>query len=505
MKRNLTFEALESRAMLAHWSHLMSMPVISIANSATVEGNSGQHDEVLLVSLSRPSWQTITATVETSDSSATAGVDYLPVSQQITFLPGQTSLTVSVPILGDALVEPNETFSVALSAAHNAWLGNTKAFGTVLNDDTATPPPVPPSTIGTNGPVGPQPGVTAPLGAILLSASNSTATNQAILDNAAAGATFFFAAGTYYDLRILPKTGQSFSGEFGAVMTSATQFDAFENTADNVTVKNLTIDGYVPDPYNASVNGGVGWQVLNCEVRNSATWGIWTLDNSVIDSNYVHHNHKAGIAPHGNNDRVTNNEVAFNNWLYEFDPFNEAGGSKFWACTNLLVANNNFHDNGGYGIWCDGNCSNVTIQDNWVHDEGLSGIQYEISGQALIQGNLSENNGLHYFSTDWPDGDGIRVKTSHDVTVQYNIVRNNKNGIVGESFSTDAGTFANNVFQYNAVTMLQGTSGIWWQSGSFPSGSTWIDNTYTLSGIAALAWSSGTHLTLAQWQALGNQ
>jgi parallel beta-helix repeat protein len=169
------------------------------------------------------------------------------------------------------------------------------------------------------------------------------------------------------------------------------------------------------------------------------------------------------------------------------------------------VANNNFHDNGGYGIWCDGNCSNVTIQDNWVHDEGLSGIQYEISGQALIQGNLSENNGLHYFSTDWPDGDGIRVKTSHDVTVQYNIVRNNKNGIVGESFSTDAGTFANNVFQYNAVTMLQGTSGIWWQSGSFPSGSTWIDNTYTLSGIAALAWSSGTHLTLAQWQALGNQ
>ncbi len=489
--------------MLAFSPHPAALPAVSIANSSALEGNSGQHNETFLVSLSRPSSRTVTATVMTADGSATAGSDYLSIHQQITFRPGQTSLRVLVPILGDTLVELNETFSVALSGPHNAGLGKVNAVGTILNDDTPSP-----ATVGTHGPVGPRPGVTAPLGAMVLTALNSTATNQALLDNAAAGATFFFNAGTYRDLRILPKTGQTFIGQFGAILTSATKFDAFENTADNVTVKNLVIDGYAPDAHNASVNGGVGWTIKNCEIRNSATWGVWTHDNSLIDSNTIHHNHKAGIAPHGDNCKVTNNEVAFNNWLYEFNPLDEAGGSKFWACTHLLVANNNFHDNGGYGIWCDGNCSNVTIRDNWVHYEGLSGIQYEISGQALIQGNLSENNGVNYSSTVWPDGDGIRVKTSHDVTVQSNIVRNNKNGIVGDSFA-EAGHFANNVFQYNAIAMSQGTSGFWWDgvasSNPFPNGSRWFGNTYLLSGTAAFAWSSGGHLNYVQWQALGNR
>ncbi len=301
------------------------------------------------------------------------------------------------------------------------------------------------------------------------------------------------------DLNIQPKANQTYIGAYGTILTSTTQPYAFRdeaNNINNVTVKNFVIDGYKPDIYNASLNGGPNWKILNNEVRYSATWGVGAYSGAIIDGNYIHHNHKAGLGPNGANVTVTNNEVAFNNWLYEFDPLNEAGGSKFWACTNLLVANNNFHDNGGYGIWCDGNCWNVTIANNWVHNEGLSGIQYEISGQALIQGNLSENNGVNYFSTDWPDGDGIRVKTSHDVTVQYNIVRDNKNGIVGDSFA-DAGSFANNVFQYNTITMDQGTSGIWWDgqpaSNPFPNGSKWIGNTYILRGSAAFAWSTGTN------------
>src|SRR5262245_34950263 len=48
------------------------------------------------------------------------------------------------------------------------------------------------ASYGLTGPVGQQQGVTAPAGAIVLSASSGTANNQAAINNAAAGATIFF-------------------------------------------------------------------------------------------------------------------------------------------------------------------------------------------------------------------------------------------------------------------------------------------------------------------------
>jgi PKD repeat protein len=92
------------------------------------------------IGLSAPSAKTITVGWATADGSALAGADYTASSGTLTFLPGETSKTVSVPLAGDRVIEPNETFSVQLTALSNVTLAsNSTGTVTITNDDN---PPV---------------------------------------------------------------------------------------------------------------------------------------------------------------------------------------------------------------------------------------------------------------------------------------------------------------------------------------------------------------------------
>jgi hypothetical protein len=51
-----------------------------------------------------------------------------------------TAQPVTVPVLGDTAVEPDETFAVTLSAPSNATIADPQGLGTIRNDDGATPP-----------------------------------------------------------------------------------------------------------------------------------------------------------------------------------------------------------------------------------------------------------------------------------------------------------------------------------------------------------------------------
>jgi hypothetical protein len=48
--------------------------------------------------------------------------------------------TITVSINGDTAVEPNETFTVGLSAPGGATIAKTSGAGTITNDDVAPPP-----------------------------------------------------------------------------------------------------------------------------------------------------------------------------------------------------------------------------------------------------------------------------------------------------------------------------------------------------------------------------
>ena len=62
---------------------------------------------------------TLTIDYATTDGTATAGQDYTATSGTLTFNSGETSKNIQIPILDDAVTEPDETFTVALRNAPN--------------------------------------------------------------------------------------------------------------------------------------------------------------------------------------------------------------------------------------------------------------------------------------------------------------------------------------------------------------------------------------------------
>ena len=79
------------------------------------EGISGTTTVTFTVNLKDPSDGTVTVAYTTADGSATAGSDYVPTSGTLHFAEGQTSLPISVQVIGDTVPEPDETFYVLIS------------------------------------------------------------------------------------------------------------------------------------------------------------------------------------------------------------------------------------------------------------------------------------------------------------------------------------------------------------------------------------------------------
>jgi uncharacterized repeat protein (TIGR01451 family) len=110
-------------------------PSLRVEDIAVTEGDSGVTVATFRARLSLPSALTVRFTASTSNGTATAGTDYTAVSRSLFMPPGLTNLSVNVSVLGDRLVESNETFFLNLSNPTNATIARGQAVCTILNDD----------------------------------------------------------------------------------------------------------------------------------------------------------------------------------------------------------------------------------------------------------------------------------------------------------------------------------------------------------------------------------
>lgn len=111
---------------------------VRVNDVRVVEGNRGNTTAQVMLRLVPTSTQTVTVTYATQDGTATAGQDYQSLSGTITFAPGTAQKPLTLTVLGDAAHEPDETFTVTLSAPVNAFIVDAQAVVTIVNDDAAT-------------------------------------------------------------------------------------------------------------------------------------------------------------------------------------------------------------------------------------------------------------------------------------------------------------------------------------------------------------------------------
>ncbi|MBW4543591.1 MAG: glycoside hydrolase family 9 protein [Symplocastrum torsivum CPER-KK1] len=113
------------------------LPTLSINDVTVTEGDSGTTNAVFTVNLSAASTQTVSVNYATANGTATAGSDYTATSNTLSFAPGQTSQTISLPIVGNTLAEGSENFTLNLSNPTNATISDAQAVGTIIDNDLA--------------------------------------------------------------------------------------------------------------------------------------------------------------------------------------------------------------------------------------------------------------------------------------------------------------------------------------------------------------------------------
>lgn len=125
-----------------------SLPCLNISDASVTETDSGTTNAVFTVTLSEASAQTVkvnyfTLPVFSFTAGTTNGADFENLPDTLTFLPGETSKTINVPVKGDLIDEFDQFFAVVLTTPINATISTGKGFGTIVDND-------PPPTISVN-------------------------------------------------------------------------------------------------------------------------------------------------------------------------------------------------------------------------------------------------------------------------------------------------------------------------------------------------------------------
>lgn len=279
---------------------------------------------------------------------------------------------------------------------------------------------------------------------------------------------------------------------------------AFAGTAEGVVLENLIVEKYAPGAQRGAIYGddGRGWLIAGVTARWNHGAGLGFGPHTRVIGGSFSHNGQLGIGGLGEGSLVQGVEIAFNNYA-GYDPDWEAGGTKFWETTGLIVRDSCVHHNGGPGLWSDNDNLDLLYENNKVFLNAGDGIKHEISSQAIIRNNIAARNGTGRFD-QWLWGSQILVQNSSDVQVYRNLVEvagsfGNGIGVIHQDRGRGAyGPWdaANNRIHDNTIVHLGGfgQSGIvadtgdgWvWSDG----GNSFDDNRYVVADAMVEHWTS---------------
>ena len=304
---------------------------------------------------------------------------------------------------------------------------------------------------------------------------------------------------------ITPKTGNTFIGEYGAILdgTGWTSLDANQGAIrahneniDDVTISNLVIRNMPQKGIHAFRDFADRWIIEYNEISANKS-GLLFPNHSIIRNNHIHHN--VGSSPLDTNPAergggyvgyqashttLDSNEIAYN-----------STEQKVIGSVNVTFRNNFVHHNIGDGIWYDSGNHGALVENNLVEDNGREGIFYEASGTGIIRDNAVRRSGVT----------GIFISMSQNVQIYNNTLEDNFRGLI---YFVDCGALSDGLDLENN-SARDNTIRVATRSGALASGFTYTgDCTSTqiaafLNGSKSLVFSRNTYLvpslTAASW------
>jgi parallel beta-helix repeat protein len=346
---------------------------------------------------------------------------------------------------------------------------------------------------------------------------------QRVVDAHPGRTTFCLKAGVHAIAKsITPRTGNTFVGEYGAILdgagwvtTDSTQgaFRAHNQDIDAVTIRNLVIRNMPQKGIHAFSDFSDHWTIEHNEIVGART-GLNAPNDTVVRWNRIHHNignrTAANPAERGGGyaayraSRVLfeGNEIAYN-----------GTEQKMMESVDVTFRRNFVHHNVGDGIWYDGGNPGALVEGNRVEDNGRNGIFYEVSSGGTIRNNVIRR------SADT----GVFVSTSTNTHVHSNTLEHNFRGITyfvncssagGDAIGVD---LANNSARDNTIAVGARTDAFAagfshtlctpMQVAPYLNGSknlTFSHNTYRVPSAAGRYWLWDGLKPWSQWQSLGH-
>jgi len=286
-------------------------------------------------------------------------------------------------------------------------------------EPTLPPPPPPPPPTGDRGP---QATILCAVGAVGIWPGSNI---QSVVNANLAGTAFCLMAGIHWiSYETTPKTGDSFTGEYGAILDGTgwvrdgydqAAIKAFGVDVDNVIIRNIECRNMPRNCFEA-YNPGVitGWVVDHTLAHHNYRSAVNNLgDSAVVSNNIFHHNiGNTNSQIHAENGGAfifayQANVLFVNNEVYANGPEMKVSNSP-----NVMIRGNYFHNNTFSGIWVDGDNRGCVIEDNLVEDEPIFGIFIEITQRCVARNNIVRRSG-------WG---GIELHTSREIEVYGNSI-----------------------------------------------------------------------------------
>ncbi|MGW2926739.1 right-handed parallel beta-helix repeat-containing protein [Streptomyces fungicidicus] len=203
--------------------------------------------------------------------------------------------------------------------------------------------------------------------------------------------------------QVVPKTGNVYLGAPGAVLDGRkTNQYAFGGTARDVTLRHLTVQGFVAPHDEGVVNhdSADGWVIEHSTIQNNSGAGLMAGARQRVHANCLRGNGQYGMNAYkaGGPLRdlvVEGNEITGNNtddWERKRPGCGCTGGVKFWSVDGADIRGNWVHDNRGAGLWADTNNNDFRIEGNVLEANDGAALIYETSYNAVVRENTIRRN-----------------------------------------------------------------------------------------------------------------